>query len=258
VGVGPPCLASRYVVSVVGVWDLDEERAREALSLWHDFPVGAQQRPLVLTGERVLVIGGFSSDEVKEALTAGHVGTTVAVPDEVLRAVSKGRQSALGSHHGAKISGARRATATFETDRGPSELPAWRVQFEGMDGYVVVLDPALARDAVGPSGLDGTTGTDMRAWHGEDERTVVLRFLGSPPEFTDYPRAVVLESTTAVAVVPVPVERVSGDRPLYAQTRQVAARLAEPLGARVLVDYRTGCPIQVTAAQPVASHPTKP
>lgn len=239
------------------MWGFDEEHAREALDFWRDFPVEAKQRPLVLTGETVLVVGGFPSDEMKRTLARGDVEAQAAVPDEVVRALSKGRSPALASRHGAKITGAQRTTAVFETDRGPSELSAWRVQIEGLDGYVTVLDPALARGAVGPAGLDGATGTDMRARRGQDDRGVVLEFLGSPPRFTDYPRAVVLESTTAVALVPVPVERLGGDRPLYAQAREVAARLAQPLGARVLVDYRTGCPVPVTAAQPVASHPIK-
>ena len=240
------------------VWDFDEERTRAVLNLWRDFPVSARRRPLVLTGETVVVIGGLPADEVTQALTTGCVGAGQAVPEEVVRALARGRRPAPASHRRARITGAHRATAVFETDRGPSRLSAWHVRIGGADGYVAVLDPALARDAFGPWGLDGATGTDMRAWRGEDDRGIVLQFLGSPAQFTDYPRAVALESATAVALVPVPVERLSGDRPLYAQTREVAARLAEPLGARVLVDYRTGCPIQVTLARSVASHSTRP
>ena len=240
------------------MWDFDEGRVREALDFWRDFPVDAQSRPLVLTGETVLVGGGFPSDEVKQALLGGRVEAAGLVPDEVVRALSAPRHRALVAGRGARITGARRATGVFETDRGPRELPAWQVSIEGMDGYVSVLDPALARGAVGPEGLDGATGTDMRAWIGQDACSVVLRFLGSPAQFTDYPRALVFESATAVAVAPVSVELVTGDRPLYAQEREVAARLIEPLGPRVLVDYRTGCPVPVVAPQPVASQPTKP
>jgi len=79
-------------------------------------------------------------------------------------------------------------SATFDTDRGPRELPAWRVQIDGMDGPLSVLDPAIARDAVGPDGVDGIIGTDMRARTSADERTLVLESIGSPPQYTDYPQ----------------------------------------------------------------------
>jgi hypothetical protein len=122
------------------------------------------------------------------------------------------------------------------------------VYVDGVDGPVSVLDPEIARGAVGPDGIDGVTGTDMRARLGADERTLVLEFLGSPPQYTDYPRALVLESPTAVAVVPVPVELLEGDRLLYGQQREVTAHLDAPLGARVEIDYRSGCPITVDTA----------
>ena len=243
---------------MLGVWDFDEGRVREALDFWRDFPVDAQPRPLVLTGETVLVSEGFPSDEVKQAFLGGEIEAAGSVPDEVVRALSTPRHRALVAGRSASITSAHRATAAFETDRGLRELPAWQVRVDGMDGHIFVLDPALARDAIGPEGLDGATGTEMRTRLGEDECHVVLQFLGSPPQFTDYRTAVVLESATAVAIVPVPLELVAGDRPLYAQEREMAARLAEPLGARVLVDYRNGCAVPVLSAQPVAGQPTMP
>ena len=36
-----------------------------------------------------------------------------------------------------------------------------------------------------------------------DERTLTVSFTGAPPEYADYPRAEVVESDRAVAVVPV-------------------------------------------------------
>jgi hypothetical protein len=162
------------------------------------------------------------------------------------------------------VLGAQRALAVFETDRGPRELPAWRVWIDGMADPVSVLDPALSREAAGPQGIDGALGTDMRATLDAGGCVLVVEFLGGPPQFTDYPRAVVVETSTAVAVIPVPYELVEGDRLLYAQRREVTVHLGEPLGARVALDCRTGCPITVDTepapltAQPVARHPTKP
>ncbi len=230
------------------MWDLDEELecARRALEHWNDYPVRADPRRLVLTGQTILVGAGFASNEAKQAFLAGEFSAAAQVPDEVLRALSRHHGRLAG--HAIRVIGAERTSATFDTDRGPRELPAWRVYVDGVDGPVSVLDPEIARGAVGPDGIDGVTGTDMRARLGADERTLVLEFLGSPPQYTDYPRALVLESPTAVAVVPVPVELLEGDRLLYGQQREVTAHLDAPLGARVAIDYRSGCPITVDTA----------
>jgi hypothetical protein len=232
------------------MWDLDEERRRAHRSLdhWSEYPIHRSPRRLVLTGQTTLVSAGFPSDEAKQAFLTGGFEPTAAVPDEVMRALSQHRQHQVRVHgHRLRVTGAEKTSATFDTDRGPRELPAWRVQIDGMDGPISVLDPAIARDAVGPDGVDGITGTDMRARTGADERTLILEFIGSPPQYTDYPRAVVLESPTAVAVIPVPLELLEGDRLLYGQQREVTAHLDNPLGARVAVDYRSGCPITVSS-----------
>jgi hypothetical protein len=230
------------------MWDLDEEleRAGRALEHWSDYPVRADPRRLVLTGQTILVGAGFASSEAKQAFLAGEFAAAAHVPDEVLRALSRHPGKLAG--HALRVTGAERTSATFDTDRGPRQLPAWRVHIDGVDGPVSVLDPEIARGAVGPDGLDGITGTDMRARLGADERTLILEFLGSPPQYTDYPRALVLESATAVTVIPVPVELLEGDRLLYGQQRDVTAHLDAALGARAVVDYRSGCPITVDTA----------
>src|SRR5579884_607395 len=237
------------------MWDVDEEleRARRALEHWSDYPAHEDPRRLVLTGGTVLVGAGFASNDAKQAFLAGEFAAAADVPDEVLRALARHHGKLHG--HALRITGAERVSATFDTDRGPRQLPAWRVRIDGVDGPVSVLDPEIARDAAGPEGIDGITGTDMRARLGADERTMILEFLGSPPQYTDYPRAVVLESPAAVTVIPVPHELLEGDRLLYGQQREVTARLRDPLGARVAVDYRSGCPITVDAA-PAPQHAT--
>ncbi len=227
------------------MWDVDEEleRARRALEHWSDYPAHEDPRRLVLTGGTVLVGAGFASNDAKQAFLAGEFAAAANVPDEVLRALSRHCGKLHG--HALRITGAERASATFDTDRGPRQLPAWRVHIDGVNGPVSVLDPEIARDAAGPEGIDGITGTDMRARLGTDAHTVILEFLGSPPRYTEYPRAVVLESPAAVTVIPVPHELLEGDRLLYGQHREVTVCLRDPLGARVAVDYRSGCPITV-------------
>jgi hypothetical protein len=70
--------------------------------------------------------------------------------------------------------------------------------------------------------------------------------LGAPPAFADYPRAEIVESGRAVAVVRGRAEicclRGRGARP-----SRVDARLARPLGARVLVDLESS-PCELTLA----------
>lgn len=69
--------------------------------------------------------------------------------------------------------------------------------------------------------------------------------MGSPREYTDYPRAEVLESHAAVVVCPVAVERPGATaRRAYAQAREVSVILREPLGAHVLLSP-AGAPLTV-------------
>jgi hypothetical protein len=127
------------------MWDLDGEceRARRALDHWSGYPVHADPRRLVLTGQTTLVGAGFPSNDAKQAFLAGGFETAASVPDEVLHALSRHHGHAHGQS--LRVTGAERTSATFDTDRGPRELPAWRVQIDGMDGPVSVLDPVAER-----------------------------------------------------------------------------------------------------------------
>ena len=67
---------------------------------------------------------------------------------------------------------------------------------------------------------------------------IAATFSGYPLDVADYDRAEVVESSRAVAVVPVPRLRVRPGTAIRAIgcERHVDVRLEEPLGARVLVD----------------------
>ena len=125
------------------------------------------------------------------------------------------------------------------------------------------------------------TGTKPVARLEPDGRTLWVQFVGSPAIYTDYPSAHPVEGRNAVAVVPIAIDlpqpkprrprrvhlrhlpwhkrpvravewffttwvllrRPVTARLAYAQTREVTAVLTEPLGDRVIIDWRTGHPL---------------
>ena len=140
----------------------------------------------------------------------------------------------------------------------------------------------------GPVEHASPAGTRLGARLESDGRTLKVQFVGSPAIYTDYPSARVLEGRNAVAVVPIAVDlpqpkprrprrvhlshlpwrkrpgrairwffttwvllrRPITARLAYAQRREVTAVLAAPLGERVVVDWRTGHPLDTEAEWP--------
>jgi hypothetical protein len=238
------------------VWDQEAASVlgRRALAKWVDFPVGAEQRPLVLTGPATLFRGGFPSDGAKLAFLDGAIEPAVEVPEDVLRSLAPRYVSGSGPLPGTlHVVDASRDEAHFDTDRGPRLLPAWRVRIGEVAEPFFVLDPDIARD----SWSGGVSlWSDMRATSDDDGLELIVEFTGSPARYTDYPSALVLEAVTAVAIIPIPVELSSGYRTLDGQSRTVQARLAGPLGARVAVDPGSGCAIPVVPARPHSRRPS--
>ena len=292
-------------------------RAKRSVELWDQLPFSLAGQPRSYVLMQTVLQAGFRTGEAKIAMDDGRIRRAhgIEVPDAALAALSPNYRSAddpltamaaeLGLCEGRviEVTGARRGSAAFLTDRGPRTFPAWFLEIEDALGPAVVLDPDLERHAV--AGLDGVfvargTGvsggsevaighaepTDMRLNAGPaaaDGRTLTIRFVGSPEVYSDYPSADVVEGRNAVAIVPIAVDRplpkprrprsirlrhlpwhqrpgrairwffkywVLLRRPIaarlaYGQTREVTARLAEPLGDRVIVDWRTGRPLSM-------------
>jgi hypothetical protein len=111
-------------------------------------------------------------------------------------------------------------------------------------GPIWVLDPDVvdwqpAGDAGGSRPDLQAPGQDpgARVDVGADERSVVVHWLGASPAFERYPKAEVVESAQAFAVVPVGVDiGPAGIRTAAGFVHQVPAALREPVGARVYVD----------------------
>jgi hypothetical protein len=234
-------------------WHMDDRqrpaRAHDALRLWSQFPVDAEPRPLVLAGVCVHA-AGFDSDEAKVAFVEGAIEEDVVLPPGVLAAMCSSRRTE-NARFSLTVTDVRRTTGRFQTDRGERRFPAWEVTLTHALGAFVVLDPQVAATAWHPPGRKVPEGIGLvtHATLHEDGRTLTLTFVGTPREYADYPRADVVETDTAVMVLPVLVNRGgSGARRAYAENRQVTAALSQPLGARVLLTS-SGWPVPVMSPQ---------
>jgi hypothetical protein len=221
------------------------EWARWAVERWSAFPANQNPRPLVLVESRVRVEKGFTTGPAKLAFVEGRVESTVELPERVIEALR------LRDHPARSLGGeplmihaAALEEIEFMTDRGPQRLPAWRLSAQDALGAILVLDPDVAdwkpaTDAApsrpqvqGPGHRGG-----MPVEVGEDDRSMLAHWLGGAPSCERYPTAEVVESSKAVAVVPVGEDLgPPGPRTAVGHVHRVPGVLREPLGARVLID----------------------
>jgi hypothetical protein len=199
----------------------------------------------VLVESRVRIERGFKTGEAKMAFLEGRVESSVAVPAGVLDALaSQSRQDPRRSGPPLVITEAELLESEFQTDRGRQRLPAWRLTAQDALGPIWVLDPDIrdwqpAADAGGAPPDLQTPGQDpgARVDIAADEHSVVVHCLGAVPAFERYPKAEVIESAQAFAIVAVGVDiGPPGARTLADFVHQVPAVLRDPAGARVYVD----------------------
>ena len=268
-------------------------QAQQALSRWAAAAAGAGGSGFVLVGESTLMVGddwgpNIDGNNAKMAWGAGlfvtanplpseappggriewQDGTTHAVPvisaQQALTDMKAAGVSSCPDCTPLQITGARLTTATFQSSRGPAQIPAWEFSLKDTD---VKLDQA----AVGsqftappePTPNDRATGQQVaQPWVGPpvdsatvaaDGMTLTVGFVGAPdtgdkPCGADY-SAEAVESDTAVVVI-VYEHQNSGPAMCSAvgafRTAQVA--LAKPLGNRTLIDLQAQ-PISVTAGR---------
>jgi hypothetical protein len=85
------------------------------------------------------------------------------------------------------------------------------------------------------------------SWLEADGRTLHYEFTGGAPEHVEYPDALVMESDTAVVVVPVAHDiGPPGPRRAKGYKREVVVHLGAKLGARVLVNLDASPVVVVT------------
>jgi hypothetical protein len=268
-------------------------QAQEALTRW-DAAVAASSggTGFVLVGESTLFVGGdwgpnIDGGNAKMAMYAGlfvaanplpseappddriewQDGTTNAVPvisaQQALSDMKAVGVSPCPDCTPLQITGARLTTATFQSSRGPAQVPAWEFSLKDTD---VKLDQvAVAGQFVVPpvsTPNDQATGQQVaQPWVGPPVQsatvdasglTLTVTVEGAPdpgdkPCGADY-TAEAVESDTAVVVIvyehrntlPAACSAVGAFR-----TAQVT--LAKPLGNRTLIDLQAQ-PISVTAA----------
>jgi hypothetical protein len=230
---------------------LDRRQVDWALTLWAEFPVADTPRPLVLNGSAVFYDGVPRDGVEKEAIFGGVVESAVDLPVEVLDGLGDTTDRPVGT--GVVIAGSDRIIASFDTDRGPVELPAWRLRLRESAVSITVLDPTIKKSSWWPPAwpLRQAFRPESRGWLGPDGRTLTLEFMGLAESFVSYPAASAFSSSTAVTIVPVPQPVGPRGRAvmLGAIQRRVVVTLDEPLGARVLVET-TGQPVTVMATAP--------
>jgi hypothetical protein len=222
-----------------GRGDPREARARRGLEAWAGFPADRRPRPLILLSSAVRP-GSFPDGQTKLAF---HNGLIEAVPDfpaPVLQAL-RGRPRAWAGTP-LLLTSATPDETEFVTDRGRQSLPAWCVRARDVPEPIWVLDPATSLRCWQPPGQEPGSWRHQEATLGADGCTLTMSFLGSPPDYTSYSGARVLESGNAVALIPHRTELVTGVRTAVAMMRQVTANLDRPLGNRVLLDD-TGSPV---------------
>lgn len=144
-----------------------------------------------------------------------------------------------------QIHSARRASARFDTDKGPMNLSAWQLHSDQANGPIWVLDPELASGAWAPT-LAVSDPTAIHPPHGRTVKATTVglegtrlrvSFTSGSPQCVEYRSAEVLESERAVVVLPVAHDiGPPGFRTMEGYTRDVVAELGRPLGDRVLVD----------------------
>ena len=225
------------------------EAAKWALQQWADFPASSTTRPIVLTGPSVIVDGRFASAQAKKAFLCGQISAASHVSKKVIAALRKDHfcQPPLQPRYQVGVTDAVSGDATFNTDRGPTQLPAWIIHSPDIIGAVLLLDPTVAEQRwtpPDPPAAPPPPGARSRhyalGYLEADGLTLRFRFSGLPAASYTYTTEV-LENRAAAVVVPVE-EAIEGSgwtgwAPLILEVRTVIVRLAKPLRQRVLVDF---------------------
>lgn len=259
------------------------QQARAALDRWAAVAGSGGGQSVVLVGELTGQVGDWEpavGDNNKPALYDGLVESVVALPTEgpadaelrwpdgtsqTVRVISA--QAALSAIKAAgtascpecrplRITGARLATGSVETSRGPATAPVWEFAVQGSsvrvtrvaiaDPITVTPPPWNSEDPPVGLAIESAIGTV-----GSRELTVV--FTGSPWPGSqgcgeDY-TAEAVESALAVVVIVTPHPHGAFEAcPGVGARRTASVELAAPLGNRAVLEVQQGLPVPVTTA----------
>ena len=241
----------------------DQLTLQEVLAAWAGFPVNGSPRPLILLAgaDQTMNSPGFAfpSGDDKLAFLLGQVhppaswptnpGEADGYPLITPAAAFAEFMPTPGTYDPPTTtwldaSSVQLGTATFTSDRGPYQLPAWEFTFGGVSGSQAVLAVAPASIYSVPAALSSPSGTALAggAELGADGRTLTVDTggweSGSGPCEAGYSLQVE-SSDTAVAIVvdedfhPPPSPEGCSDT---ASITQLTTVLSAPLDARVVVN----------------------
>ena len=225
---------------------------------WEE-PVGENNKLALLSG--VLELGTALPDDTPDAVITWNDGSK-----ETVRTVSA--STAFAALKSAAqpcpecvpliVTGARRSTASFETNRGPATAPTWEFALKGTrvivtriavdvdDAVTVVPPPWDANNA--PVGL-----SVEKATRSADDMELTVEFVGSPetgdkPCGADYTAEAVESDTAVVVIVASHGGQFGAACNLAGAYRTATAKLARPLGDRAVLEVKEGLPVPVVAA----------
>lgn len=222
---------------------MDDRVTEEVVARWEAFPVQAEPRAVVLLDKPVRVEGVFTGAEFELAWSQGLIRPDPSLPSGLVSLLSDGTGGARDSV--LTIAEATSTTAAFRCDRGPRDLPAYRLSVTGLRGFCIALAPELAcwwpaDDAERQRRVGGVATVD------DDDTTVHVQVLAGAPtptgrlRFHEYETFVVARMATDAPAAPTGNAR----RARFA-SGGATGRLTEPLGARVLLST-SGEPLVVT------------
>lgn len=244
----------------------DGAQLDSALTAWAGFPVGSSPRPIVLVGGSVLDPEyGFPDGASKIAYGNGEINAPATWPPSpgssmglaIIGAPAAFKtlttpNGVLGTPPPLSTSGVQLGSATFLTDRGNRNLPAWLFSLSGVQhpAEVLAVSPSAIYSAPILKGRSDLA--EMSATIGVDDRTMVVRFpgaaAGTGPCTADYTLSIA-ESKQAVAVAVIEHPHPGGQIcDSVAYPRQATAKLDSSLQARVVVDSASSGPVTVTTA----------
>jgi len=244
-----------------------------ALAAWQNFPANQVPRPIVLFGQIYPQGFRFADGDAKLAVECSKYALGVSLPPQVpseavatwfdgtsakYEAISASDAFSAMSHEPPHVlsKGTCESTpplavtavhfgpALWRTDRGTATISAWLFTASGAVGADLAY-PAVAANAVwAGSTIEWSADSALVS---ADGLSLTFFFIGAKegngPCEGNY-NGVVLESRTAVAISTVGIPRpplsspYSGACTAEGYPRSVKARLASPLGGRVLVDHR--------------------
>jgi hypothetical protein len=268
-------------------------QAQEALARWDAaVAAGAGGSGFVLVGDSTLMVGGdwgpnIDGGNAKMAWYAGLFaaanplpsdappdgtiqwpdGTTHAVPvisaQQALTDMRAGGVSPCPECTPLQVTGATLTTATFQSSRGPAQVPAWEFSLKDTD---VKLDQVAAAGELTappvPTPTDQATGQQVaQPWVGPrvssatvdaSGLTLTVTVEGAPdpgdkPCGADYTAEAVESDTGIVVIVYEHRNTLPAACSAVGAFRTVQVTLAKPLGTRTLIDLQAQ-PISVTAA----------